>query len=271
MGAIGVILTLPGLFARQFRQFRRHTGNRMFVLIGLTRLMSWAEGLGIALFFPLFGTGSGADSLSRALRRLLAALHVPQTPTGALPFIVVAFALKGILQLVTQSYQGHLAAQFTLRLRRELVRGLRRLDYRAVVDQSAGFQANLLTNEVPRVGLAFTCFVRTFPPALNVVVFFGIVLLLDWRLTFLCVLMGLFAVAARHDRPDRRAHVDDAGARELALVAPAGRDGAGVQVPARHRAIRPAGEEDRRLGRAGGTPIRGAARRRRCRWRCRSR
>lgn len=194
MGAIGVILGLPELFLRHFRQFRRHTGNRMFALIALTLLMSWAEGLGIALVFPLFGASGGADSLSRVLPRVFAVLHVPPTAIGALPILVAAFAAKGLLQLATQSYEGHLSAQLTLRLRCELVRGLHRLDYRAAVDKSAGVESSLVTTEVPRVGLAFTYFLRTFPPATNVVVFLCIVVLLDWRLSSLCLLMGLLAV-----------------------------------------------------------------------------
>jgi subfamily B ATP-binding cassette protein MsbA len=191
----GLIVTLPRLFLRQLRRFRQRTGNRMFVLVALTTLMSWSEGLGIALVFPLFGSDGAADSLSRALPRLFAALHVPLTPTGALPVLIAAFVAKGLLQFATQCYEGHLAAQLGLGLRRDLVRGLRGLEQRAALEKSAGVESNLVATEVPRVGLAFTYFLRTFPPAMNVLVFLAIVLLLDWRLTCLCLAMGLVVIA----------------------------------------------------------------------------
>jgi ABC-type multidrug transport system fused ATPase/permease subunit len=190
-----MLWNLPSVFIRHFRVFRRLTGSHMFALIALTTLMSYAEGIGIALFFPLFESNGEADALSAALHRMLRVLHVTPTPTGALPFIVGAFVLKGFLQLGTLSYQGYLAAQVTLRLRRELVSGLRHLDYRAVLGRNAGFESNLLANEVSRVGTGFTWFVRVFPSAVSVIVFFCIVLILNWRLTLLCVLMGLCAVA----------------------------------------------------------------------------
>jgi ABC-type multidrug transport system fused ATPase/permease subunit len=192
---ITVLLDLPRSFMRHFRAFRQYTGNHMFALIALTTLMSYAEGIGIALFFPLLKSDGADDALSQTLNRVMRALHVAPTPTGALPFIVAAFVLKGILQLGTNSYQGYLAAQLTLRLRRRIVSGLRRLDYRAVTSTNTGFISNLLVNEVTKVGFAFTYFVRCFPSAISVIAFFGIVTWLNWRLTLFCVLMGLCAVA----------------------------------------------------------------------------
>ena len=192
---IAVLFDLPRTFLRHFRAFRRYTGNHMFALIALTTVMSYVEGIGIALFFPLLKGEGEHDALSQTLNRVLAYLHIPPTPTGALPFIVAAFVLKGFLVLGTMSYQGYLAAQVPLHLRKTIVSGLRRLDYRAVTATNTGFVTNLLVNEVTKVGFAFTYFVRCFPSAVNVIAFFAIVTWLNWHLTLLCVLMGLIAVA----------------------------------------------------------------------------
>ena len=192
---IAVLFDLPRTFSRHFRAFRRYTGNQMFLLTALNIATSWAEGVGIALFFPLLRSESEHDALSSAFAAVFRFLHVSPTPTAALPFIVGAFLLKGLLMLATYSYQGYLAAQIPLRLKREMVGGLRRLDYRATLGTNTGFLANLLVSEVNKLSSAFIAFVRTFPPTLNVVVFFSIVLWLDWRLTVLCALMGLCAVA----------------------------------------------------------------------------
>ena len=193
---IQLIVELPRTFTRHFRAFRRYTGNHMFALTALNILMSWAEGIGIALFYPLLRSSEGEqDALSSAFDSVLRFLHVEPTPTAVLPLIVGVFVLKGLLMLVTYSYQAYLAAQIPLQLRREIVEHLRRVDYRTIGKTNTGFLSNLLVNEVNKVDYGFISFVRTFPPTLNIIVFFGLVLWLDWRLTVVCAAMGLCAIA----------------------------------------------------------------------------
>jgi subfamily B ATP-binding cassette protein MsbA len=67
---------------------------------------------------------------------------------------------------------------------------LRFVDYRAVLQTSAGYYSNLLSGEIYRYHDAFINFTRALPPALNIVVFFVLVLALDWRVTVVGVLMS---------------------------------------------------------------------------------
>jgi subfamily B ATP-binding cassette protein MsbA len=189
------LFSFPGTVNRHFRGFRKYTGNHMLGLIVINLVMSYAEGIGIALFFPLLKQGGEQDSLSAGLGSVLRFLHIPATPTGALPFIVLAFVLKGLLLLAAFSYQGYLAAQIPQKLKNEMVRILRRIDYRAILGTNTGFLSNLLVNEAHKVSGAFVAFARTFPPALNVLLFLGIVCWLDWRLTAVLALMGLCVIA----------------------------------------------------------------------------
>jgi subfamily B ATP-binding cassette protein MsbA len=192
---IALLFELPRMLRRHFVLFRRYTGKHLFALVALTTLTSYVEGIGIALFFPLLKSDGEQDALSQTLTRVLHYLHISPTPTGALPFIVLAFLLKGVLTFTTSAYQGYLAAQVPLHLRKAIVGGLRRLDYRTVTATNAGFVTNLLVNEVTKVGFAFTYFVRCFPPAINILAFFVIVTWLNWYLTLLCIFMGFLAVA----------------------------------------------------------------------------
>ncbi len=186
---------LPRTFVRHFRKFRAYTGNHMFVLAALTIVMSWAEGVGLALFFPLLSGQGEHDALASAFANALHVLHISPTPGSVLPLIVVVFVLKGALSFGTFSYQGYLAARIPLKLRREIIASLRRSDYRTIVGTNAGFVSNLLVNEVNKVDYGFTAFARTFPPTINIIVFFAIVLWLDWQLTLVCGVMGICAIA----------------------------------------------------------------------------
>src|SRR5262245_58219670 len=72
---------VPRAFVRFFRPFHGQTGNRIFWLIFLTVLMSYSEGIGIALFFPLLTVGQGGqDSLSSFLASILNSLNISPTP-----------------------------------------------------------------------------------------------------------------------------------------------------------------------------------------------
>jgi ABC-type multidrug transport system fused ATPase/permease subunit len=191
---IRLVTELPRTFGRHFRRFRKYTGNHMFALTALNVVMSWAEGIGLALFYPLLAT-DGDDPLSSAFSSVLQFFGIESTPASVLPLIVALFVLKGLLVFATYSYQGYLASRIPLVLRREIITALRHANYRSVAGDSAGFVSNLLVNEVNKVDAGFVAFVRTFPPTLNILVFFAIVLWLDWRLTLLCAAMGLCAIA----------------------------------------------------------------------------
>jgi ABC-type multidrug transport system fused ATPase/permease subunit len=189
------VLDVPRAFLHYFQVFRGKTGDRIFLLIVLTAMMSYAEGIGIALFFPLLAAGQhGQDPNASFIGPVLRFLNITPTPLGVLPFIVLAFALKGVLQFCTITYQFYLHSQITRFLRRHIVAGLCRINYREIVGASAGHHSNLLVSAVERFGDAFINFVRTIPAVVNVGVFSGIVLIFDWRLSLVFGVLGLCSI-----------------------------------------------------------------------------
>ena len=180
--------------ARYLRLFWSYAGARILVIVGLTMVMSYAEGIGIVLFLPLFSSGDAHDPVSASVTRVFHALHVPFSPRGALPVIAAIFVAKGLLLYATSMYQQMLTSRTVRQLRERLLSALGRADYVSVVGDSAGVNANLVVNEVGRSAQGFLYYARSIPPAVNASVFFLIVLLLDWRLTLVCVAMGLTMV-----------------------------------------------------------------------------
>jgi subfamily B ATP-binding cassette protein MsbA len=159
--------------------------------------MSYAEGLGIVMLFPLFETSAtgGRSASSGLILRLFSFLHVPFSPGGALPAIVLLFAAKGVLQYITLTYQFRLTQQVTRQMRRAILGALARADYQTVARSSAGFFTNLLVTEVNRAAGGFLYFVRSIPPALSATVLFTMVCILDWRLSLTCLVMGAIMIA----------------------------------------------------------------------------
>lgn len=196
---------------RYSRLFWAQSRARILVISVFAVLAGWLEALGIALLFPLFGsTGStGSDSLSRTLSRVVDLFHVSHTPAGVLPLIVTLFVGKGALLYLVHIGQVHAAEQMTRVQRRRLLSALGHADFRYLAEQNAGFAANLVVSEVSRASLGLVYFIRTIAPALNAMVLFTVVVLIDWRLTAVCVGMGLVMIgfvrltggaARRHSR-----------------------------------------------------------------------
>jgi subfamily B ATP-binding cassette protein MsbA len=181
---------LPSLVVRYFRLFWGYAGARILVSIGLTFLMTYAEAIGIAMFYPLFGTAHDQSGMSNTITRVLDVIHVSNTPAGVLPLIVILFALKGLLQYATFLYQFSLSRHVTQTLRRRALDAIANADYQHVAGQSAGFYTNLLITEVNRAAGGFLYYVRSLSPLLSAGLLFLTVCILDWRLSFACVAMG---------------------------------------------------------------------------------
>jgi subfamily B ATP-binding cassette protein MsbA len=181
---------LPSLVVRYFRLFWGYAGARILVTIGLTFLMTYAEAIGIAMFYPLFGAAHDQSGMSNTITRVLDVLHVSHSPAGVLPLIVLLFLIKGVLQYATFIYQFSLSRHVTQTLRRRALDAIANADYQHVAGQSAGFYTNLLITEVNRASGGFLYYVRSLSPLLSAGLLFLTVCFLDWRLSFACVGMG---------------------------------------------------------------------------------
>jgi ABC-type multidrug transport system fused ATPase/permease subunit len=184
---------LPFLLIRYFRQFWGYVGARMLLIVAMTIVMSFAEGIGIAMFFPLFSS-SGAPGGWSPINALLDTFGVEPTPASVLPLIMGLYLTKGILQYLTLRYQYSLTRLVNRRLRRRALTALANADYQHVAGTSAGFFSNFVINEVGRASAGFSYFVKALSPALSAGVLFIMVSVLDWRLSLVCVAMGLVMI-----------------------------------------------------------------------------
>lgn len=190
-----MIAHLAQVFTRYFRFYRGIAGRQLYVIVILSMLMGYAEGLGIAMIFPLFQQGApAADSVSESLYSVFEFLHIPTTPEGALPLLAVAFALKGALSFVCIWFQARATANVGRRLRTRMIDTLTSSDYLMITRSNTGVLANLFNAEIPRAAKAFLYFTRAIAPGINALVFLAIVLFLDWQTTLVCLAMAVVAI-----------------------------------------------------------------------------
>jgi ABC-type multidrug transport system fused ATPase/permease subunit len=182
------------LFMRYLRFFRRYTGNRLYALVVISLISTNLEGLGIALFLPVFG-GIGAgdigeDPISRAMLSMFEAIDVAPTIGATLVAVCVVFLLKGIVQFLIGAYQYRLSSRTTKEIRGRILDAIGAIDYRYVLQTNTGTLTNLITTEVSRTSSAFVFFARVFPHILSVIVFFAIVLVMNWQMTLIAGAVG---------------------------------------------------------------------------------
>jgi ABC-type multidrug transport system fused ATPase/permease subunit len=166
----------------------------MLITVALTLVMTYAEVVGIALFYPLFETGPTKSEAASSINYLLDVFGVPPTANAVLPLIMILFVTKGVLQFITLRYQFSLARSVTRQLRRRVLDALASADYEHISSTSAGVYTNLVANDVMRVSGGFFYFTRALSPLVSAGGLFLMVCLLDWRLSLLCVAMGIVMV-----------------------------------------------------------------------------
>jgi subfamily B ATP-binding cassette protein MsbA len=183
---------LPLLVVRYFRLFWSYARGRMLVSVVLTLAMTYAEGVGIALFYPLFEADPAARSsgFGGAIASFLGVFGLPMTPASVLPLIVALFTIKGVLQYAVYRYQFALFRDVSRHLRRRALTGLAKADYQHVTNTNTGFFTNLIINEVYRSACGFLSYVKSLSPALSAGVLFVMACFFDWRLSLVCVVMG---------------------------------------------------------------------------------
>ncbi len=78
---------LPLLFVRYFVLFWAFARARMMILVVLTLAMTYAEAIGIALFFPLFEPDPAASSsgVGHTIASFLDLFGIAMTPASVLP------------------------------------------------------------------------------------------------------------------------------------------------------------------------------------------
>lgn len=171
-------------FIGYFSFYYNVLGIKLLINLVLSILISFLDGIGLAMFMPLLqtvGNGEGAsvsneDSMGglHYLTDAIQALGFSLTVDTVLIVLVILFVLKGALKFVQLKYQVHVRHTFMRSIRYKLVDNLQNLSYRGFLSLDAGRIHNTLTTEVQRLYQGMNNY---FNAAQSVVMLFTYVLL----------------------------------------------------------------------------------------------
>jgi len=182
-----------------FAFFYRYLGNRIFLAFLLSISVSFLDGLGLSMFFPLLQVvGGDADSLgmedSGNLKYLIdgiQSLGIPLTLGSVLILMIVFFVFKGIAFYLSYVYRIILQQSFIRKLRIDLLKGLGRLSFKKFILTDAGRIQNTLSGEVNSLATAFNAYFGAFEQIVMLLVYIGFAFFLDAKFAVLVCVGGI--------------------------------------------------------------------------------
>jgi len=152
-------LTFKNTFLGYFQFYYSVIGNKLLLNLGLSVLISFLDGLGLAMFIPLLQAvgedgvleEEGIGSNLRYFTDIIQYLGFDLTIVTILFFLVFIFGLKGLMRFIQLNYQVTIKHLFIKKIRLILVDSLKSLSYKGFLSLDAGKIQNTLTSEVQRL------------------------------------------------------------------------------------------------------------------------
>src|SRR6266536_2329772 len=134
-------------------------GNRLLINLALCTLVSFLDGMGLAMFMPLLQ--AVGDRAGISAKHSVGQLHYIMdlieksgfrlTINTVLILLVALFILKGFVKFIQANYQVKLRHLFIKKVRYSLVNNLQGLTYNGFLKLDAGRIQNTLIGEVQRL------------------------------------------------------------------------------------------------------------------------
>lgn len=199
----------PALF-HYYCTFSRHAGRKLHALVVIVAVAGLTESVGIGMFIPLLNQGmsaAGGDNLiSRLVYQVIKLLHLPETFSIVLGFIVVVFTLKEAVALLAAVLSARIAADMTRDVRERFLGALVRTDYVYFLRLTTGFLSNIVTTETGRAVAAFQHYANTLVSIVYALFYATMCMFIDWRAALLAAALGIAIVASLrllHERSRR--------------------------------------------------------------------
>jgi subfamily B ATP-binding cassette protein MsbA len=177
--------------------YRKHIGNRLYIISVLTLLAAATEGLGIAMLLPLATQldiahqSNQPTGFAAALYGLLGKLGIQGSLVGILIFISLVFFLKGLLKFAEGGYRSYLQSQLALEVRAKLIDTYATMDYRFYSGHNTGHFVNVVNVQVNSLLLAFDQYQRFIAGLIMMAAYFSFAFLLSWKFASMSLVIGL--------------------------------------------------------------------------------
>lgn len=190
---------LKGVIKRYFTSltfFYRFLRNKIFIAFVLSVAVSFLDGLGLTMFFPLLqvvGDGTTDNTSLGKLKIVLDAIEgagIPLSLISVLIIMFIFFLIKGIAQYFSEAYVVTLQQAFNRKIRIKMLKGLNQMSFKKFVLSDVGRIQNTFAGEVERVSHAFNAYFKAFQQGVMVAIYMIFAFSVDWQFAILVSIGG---------------------------------------------------------------------------------
>lgn len=178
--------------------FYGYLGNRIFSALFLTISVSFLDGLGLAMFFPLLKViGDNGEIHPDEMGPLgiiiegFDGLGIPVNLISVLLVMVGFFILKGVMSFYSNVYWIKLNLNFIRKTRANLLKLLNNIEFKHFVSADVGRIQNIMTAEVERISSSFQSYFRVIGAGLTVIVYMSFAFISNMQFALLVAVGGL--------------------------------------------------------------------------------
>ena len=190
------------LIAKHFKYFvfyYRQLGVKIFLLLGVSSIIAFLDGIGLTLFVPLFQVADSGGAKGESLGKLqfvvdfFTRMNLPLTVGVILVFLLLLFALKGLVKLFERYYSTRIRVGFTRSLRIKLITGLCDLSYPGFVSFDQGRIHNVIVSEMGKSVGAFMAFFATLQTGVTLLGYLVLAFAANFQFALFISLIGVLS------------------------------------------------------------------------------
>lgn len=183
-------------FIGYFKFYYSVLGNKILYCLVMSILISFMDGIGIAMFIPLLQFASQAESGAAAsdtsslgkmqyLTDFIQKMGLDLNVMSILLVLTTLFVSKGILKYVQLAYYAKIREEFTKKVRYYLVDSLQGISYTAFLKLDAGKIQNTFTGEVQRLLQTMTYYFNASQAASMLITYVVLALIANYQFALL--------------------------------------------------------------------------------------
>lgn len=180
-------------FFGYYQFFYKVLGARLLVDMFQSILVSFFDGIGLAMFIPLLQSMASSenqgstDSMGKLhfFTDIFVYLNVPLNIYNVLIMLSILFVLKGLFKFLQLKSQVNLKQTFIKKLRYDLTDSLQHLSYTGFLKHDAGKIQNTVTSEVQKLHLALTHYLTSVSGIAMLLTYVAMAFMANWQFAFL--------------------------------------------------------------------------------------
>ncbi|RCH56656.1 ABC transporter ATP-binding protein [Mucilaginibacter hurinus] len=197
-----MLIEFKNNFRGYFTFYYKIIGNRIFAYLVLSILVSLLDGIGLAMFMPLFSAMSKDDSVSaddstmgglQFITDGIQALGISLNITTVLCVLGLLFTFKGVCKFIQLNFQVDLRYQFIRTVRTLLIENLTKLSYPGFLKLESGRVHNTLTSEVTKVFTSMNFYFLALQNAVMLLTYIGLAFLANAQFAILVAIGGVLS------------------------------------------------------------------------------